>query len=178
LILIPTKVLSRGQDIERIQSTSSTANSTSPTIDVNISTSGAQIVIPKLPKKPEDTKIETKKAPQSLPKITGEYLDRATIKQLVIDEFGADSVMVNVASCESRYRQFKPDGTLFRGIQNPKDVGVFQVNEYYHLEASKKMGIDIYTIEGNIRYARYLYSKNGTRDWNWSKPMWSKGECI
>ena len=96
------------------------------------------------------------------------------IKTEVEKEFGADSIMVKIASCESHFRQFDKNGEVLRGEQNPLDRGIFQINEYYHLENSKQLGYDIYTIKGNIGYARYLYDKNGTRDWGWSKFCWKK----
>lgn len=100
-----------------------------------------------------------------------------TIKMLVQETFGSTSVMVKVASCESRYKQFNKDGSVHRGVQNKQDVGVMQINEYWHLKASKKLGYDIHTVKGNILYGKYLYDREGTKPWNWSKPMWSKGEC-
>lgn len=85
--------------------------------------------------------------------------------------------MVNIASCESHLRQFDSSGKVLRGIINNKDEGVFQINDTYHLAASQKMGINIHTLAGNIKYARYLYDNEGTAPWNWSKVKWSKGEC-
>ena len=96
------------------------------------------------------------------------------IKAEIEKEFGVDSIMVKIASCESHFRQFDKNGEVLRGEQNPLDRGIFQINEYYHLENSKQLGYDIYTIKGNIGYARYLYDKNGTRDWGWSKFCWKK----
>lgn len=97
-----------------------------------------------------------------------EYVQRAVAK-----EFGADSVMYKIARCEGRFVQIdKATGEALRGRQNRLDRGVFQINEYYHLSTSKKMGIDILTLEGNIKYARFLYDTQGTRPWNWSKACW------
>lgn len=61
-----------------------------------------------------------------------------------------------------------------RGKQNPHDVGKYQINETYHLAEAQKMGMNIYTLEGNTDFALYLYNKNGTKDWNWSKSCWNK----
>lgn len=54
------------------------------------------------------------------------------------------------------------------------DVGIFQVNEGYHLERSKELGYDIYTYRGNIDYAVTLYERSGTSPWKASKARWSK----
>lgn len=88
--------------------------------------------------------------------------------------YAAPPIMIEIARCESNFRQFNEDGSVLRGRVNPKDVGIFQINEYYHLENSKHLGFNIYTTEGNIGYALHLYRKNGTRDWKWSQSCWSK----
>ena len=82
------------------------------------------------------------------------------------------SVFKKIAWCESKNMQFNRDGSVHRGVQNPQDVGKYQINEHYHLEASRALGINIYTTEGNTEYAYRLYKANGTRDWNWSKWCW------
>ncbi len=83
-------------------------------------------------------------------------------------------ILADVARCESHFTQFKKDGKVLRGIANNLDVGVMQINEKYHLEASKKLGMDIYTLEGNLEYGRYLYEHQGARPWLASSPCWSK----
>lgn len=79
-----------------------------------------------------------------------------------------------VGFCESGNRQFNEDGTVLRGVINSQDVGKYQINEYYHLEESKRLGYDIYTEEGNTDYAIYLYETQGLQPWVWSKPCWSE----
>lgn len=82
--------------------------------------------------------------------------------------------MSAIAKCESQYRQFDATGALLRGLVNSKDVGVMQINEYYHLVDSKKLGYDIKTLVGNIQYGAYLLKHQGTAPWNASKKCWSK----
>lgn len=86
-------------------------------------------------------------------------------------------VLKDISWCESRDRQFNPDGSVYRGKINPKDVGQWQINEYWHLASSIKLGIDIYTQAGNEAYALVLYNKNGTRDWNASRTCWENIEA-
>lgn len=95
-----------------------------------------------------------------------------TIRSIVEREFGTSSVMVDIARCESGFRQFDESGEPLRGHLNSQDIGVFQINEKYHLEASKRLTIDIYSLDGNIAYGRHLYESQGTRPWNWSKDCW------
>lgn len=98
-----------------------------------------------------------------------------TVEERVYEVFKDSPIMTKVAWCESRNRQFEKDGTtVFRGKVNPDDVGVMQVNTYYHLETSKKLGMDIMTLEGNLAYAKRLYDREGTTPWNSSKPCWGK----
>lgn len=84
-------------------------------------------------------------------------------------------VAIRIAKCESGLKQFDENGEVLRGKQNSQDVGVFQINEKYHLEASKKMGFNIYAEQGNIDYAMWLMKKDGTKPWNWSRDnCWGK----
>lgn len=52
------------------------------------------------------------------------------------------------------------------------DSGLMQINSQ-HIPLAKKMGIDIFTPEGNADFAIYLIKKNGLRDWGYSKSTWS-----
>lgn len=115
-------------------------------------------------------------AVSTIAKSTNVY-STSSLKQLILDTFPDAPIMVSIASCESRLRQFNSDGTVRRGVANNHDIGLFQINSDYHEEAAKKLGMDIYSLEGNVAYAKVLYERNGTRDWNWSKGMWSEGEC-
>jgi len=49
-----------------------------------------------------------------------------------------------------------------------------QINELYHADEAKALGYDIYTIQGNVAFARYLYDKQGTKPWMSSSACWSK----
>lgn len=74
----------------------------------------------------------------------------------------APEAMVEIARCESRLRQFKEDGTPL--VSETSDVGLFQINQV-HWEDARKLGIDIYSEEGNIAFARLLFDANGFGDW-------------
>lgn len=90
-------------------------------------------------------------------------------------------VMLDIAWCESNNNQDKKgynyrykivDGQKVRYLWST-DIGYWQINDFYHLEDAKKLGLDLYTYEGNRDFALLLYNKNGTRDWNASKSCWS-----
>lgn len=85
---------------------------------------------------------------------------------------------LKIAECESNLRQFGKQGNVLRGIDNPEDVGVFQINETYHLEESQKQGFNIYTAEGNIDYAMSLLKQQGSKPWHWSKKCWIATEIA
>lgn len=100
--------------------------------------------------------------------------DRNVVIEYLKKNFADTPILVEIARCESEFRQFDKNGNLIRGRVDNADVGVMQINERYHLEDSKKLGFNIHTIEGNVAYAKYLYEKSGSRPWNASQPCWGK----
>jgi hypothetical protein len=97
----------------------------------------------------------------------------ATVENVVKDYFKDIPILVKVAECESHFRQVDENGDVLRGEVNAFDVGVMQINEKYHLERSEKMDINIYSLDGNLKYARALYNDSGTAPWSSSKACWS-----
>jgi hypothetical protein len=79
-------------------------------------------------------------------------------------------VLVRIAECESGFKQFYDDGSIVQSKTH--DFGMFQIN-HIHFKEALSMGYDPMTAEGNISYALYLFSKNGTKDWSMSKSCWS-----
>jgi hypothetical protein len=77
-------------------------------------------------------------------------------------------VMISIAKCESTFRQYNNDGTPLRGSN--VYIGIFQIDEKIHAAKAKGMGMDIYTMEGNMAYAKYLYTGAGTRPWKGCVP--------
>ncbi len=112
----------------------------------------------------------------SLNQITVTQVREYTVPELIKElsgHYDVDSTLaLDIARCESRLQQFYEDGTLVRGKKNAHDVGVFQINEEYHLERSKTLGFDIYTTAGNIEYAMWLMKREGDRHWRWSQGCW------
>ncbi len=104
----------------------------------------------------------------------GPITDSINVKKYVSDYFSDIPLLARIAECESHNRQYDKSGAVIRGEVNVLDVGVMQINEKYHLETSKKLGYNIYTIEGNVAYARYLYKKQGAQPWISSSACWAK----
>ena len=119
-----------------------------------------------------DDVVETTVIPSTIAGTTPVAHVSEPIPKLISDTFGSNSIMYRVANCESGLKQFDNDGNVLRGVVNPKDVGVFQINEHYHGLSAENLGINLHTVEGNISFAKILYDQQGTVPWNWSKKCW------
>jgi hypothetical protein len=100
--------------------------------------------------------------------------DPANVKRYVADYFSDIPLLADIAACESHDRQVLPSGNIVRGEVNRYDIGVMQINELYHADEAKAQGDDLYTIQGNVAFARYLYDKEGAKPWMSSSGCWSK----
>lgn len=100
--------------------------------------------------------------------------DSENVQRYVEDYFTDIPILAYVAGCESHYRQLNSSGNILRGKKNIYDVGVMQINELYHAEDAQKLGLDIYTLEGNVAFARHLYEKYGAKPWMASSACWAK----
>ena len=101
-----------------------------------------------------------------------------TVEQYVREYFADEPIMAEIASCESQFRQFGKDG---RVIKNPTStaIGTFQIMASIHADfADDKLGLDVYSLQGNAAYARYLYDRQGTTPWDSSKPCWGKSKAY
>lgn len=88
--------------------------------------------------------------------------------------FADAPVMIAIARCESKFTQFGKGGTALHGGMGGKMIGIFQVYGDIHADYAKARGMDVYTTEGNIAYARYLYEREGTKPWLSSFHCWEK----
>ncbi len=73
--------------------------------------------------------------------------------------------MIEIAQCESGFRQFAPDGSVLHGGIGKGYIGIFQVDESMHGPKAQSMAFDINTVDGNIAYARYMFFATGTNPW-------------
>jgi len=85
--------------------------------------------------------------------------------------FSDAPVMVAIAECESRFRQFDNTGNALNGGAGGM-IGIFQINASVHAAYAKSIGMDIYTVDGNLAYARKLYTEEGTDPWLDSFSCW------
>jgi len=83
-----------------------------------------------------------------------------------------------VCSCESgngafgEPQQYHADGSVIRGIVNPHDIGMCQINTDYWLATAEVLNFDIFTEAGNISMANHIYDSHGLAPWSASKACW------
>lgn len=95
-------------------------------------------------------------------------------EQYVKQYFADIPIMIQIARCESTFHQLDPDGEVHRGRVDNEDVGVMQINEHYNGAQAERENYDIYTLPGNVAFARELYEAKGTAPWRSSKACWGK----
>lgn len=90
-------------------------------------------------------------------------------EQYVRNFFKDTPVMIEIAYCESRFRQLDNEGNPIKNHAGSSATGVMQIMASIHEEDAKKLGMDINTLEGNVRFAKHLYEKFGTKPWEADK---------
>lgn len=85
---------------------------------------------------------------------------------------GAPAIMIKIADCESRLRQYDDQGNVLRGPT--KDIGLFQIAPLW-IPTAQKLGYDIFTERGNVEMALYIYHNYGTHPWYSSAKCWDNG---
>jgi hypothetical protein len=92
----------------------------------------------------------------------------------VMDEMNVPPRLKEIMICESFGGiQSYTDGTPLLGRENPNDKGIAQINIVHWAEA-KELGFDLDTLRGNIRYAIFLFEREGDKPWNSSKVCWQR----
>ena len=101
-----------------------------------------------------------------------------TLEQYVRLYFRDTPILVEVARCESNFRHLETNGQILRGEVVSEDVGIMQINEFYHTDDAKTLGIDLHTLDGNLAYAKWLYGKEGIVPWYSSSKCWKKTDTL
>src|SRR5947207_742071 len=60
--------------------------------------------------------------------------------------FKKDPILVEIARCESQFRQFDANGNVLKGTVNKGDLGLMQINKYYHAEKAESLGLNLKTV--------------------------------
>ena len=84
------------------------------------------------------------------------------------------AILEKIAFCESGGNQYHPDGRVIRGRVDPRDIGKYQINLYYHQKTSEDMGLDVFKEQDNETFALHLYNTQGTKPWEASRGCWSR----
>lgn len=79
--------------------------------------------------------------------------------------------LIKICECESGGRQFEADGSV--RTSHTADSGLCQINEIHEKEASR-LGMDIMTEAGNIKFANHLFDREGYAPWEASRHCWQK----
>jgi hypothetical protein len=87
-------------------------------------------------------------------------------------------VLIEIARCESAFRHTLADGSVLRGVVDPADTGVMQINRRYHEATATAMNLNLNDVYHNLVYARHLYETQGTQPWNASMKCWGKGLVV
>jgi hypothetical protein len=96
----------------------------------------------------------------------------AIVEAKVREVFADTPAMIEIARCESKFRQFTDSGNPLRGGAGGQMVGVFQFFESVHASAAKNLGFDLTTLEGNLAYAKHVHDTQGTSPWNSARSCW------
>ena len=97
-----------------------------------------------------------------------------TLEAYVRNYFAETPILAEIARCESGFRQVDQTGQTLRGEVNKSDLGLFQVNKYYHGQKASDLGFNLNTVNGNLAFAKYLYGQEGTKPWSASAKCWQK----
>ena len=100
--------------------------------------------------------------------------DSKNIERFVNDYFADIPILAEIAKCESRYRHLNKSGAVLKGDRNSFDRGVMQINILYHAKTLERLELDVHNLDDNVRYARYLYEKEGAKPWMSSSACWAK----
>ena len=100
--------------------------------------------------------------------------DSKNIERFINDYFADIPILADIAKCESRFRHLNKNGTVLKGDQNSYDRGVMQINILYHAKTLERLELDVQDLDDNVRYARYLYEKEGAKPWMSASACWAK----
>ena len=162
----------------RADDTASTTNATSSsattTISIDLSASTASTSSPQASMATSSAAVATTTdATSTTPTLL--VHTNVGIEDKVRAAFTDAPIMVIVAKCESRFRQYTDSGNVLYSGYNNGMVGIFQLYASIHQKAALAMGFDITSVDGNIGYAHHLYDSQGTDPWLDSFKCWNPG---
>ncbi|MBY0310121.1 hypothetical protein K2Q16_03185 [Patescibacteria group bacterium] len=103
---------------------------------------------------------------------TAGFSTPAEVEGLIRERFKEVPAMIEIARCESKFRQYNRDGSVLRGGVGGGMVGVYQFFESVHEPGASALGHNLHTLEGNVAYAEHVHDTQGTTPWNSSRLCW------
>lgn len=104
--------------------------------------------------------------------VSSEFFTPSESEAEVREYFKDIPVMIEIARCESSFRQYTDSGNVLRGGASGGMIGIFQFFESIHSIPAKALGFDLATLDGNLGYARHLHKAQGTTPWDPAKDCW------
>ena len=96
------------------------------------------------------------------------------INRLIIKYSVDKNLVMSIIKCES---QFNGNAVNHNKLDNgtiwSTDKGLWQINDYFHKETMKKLGLDIDNQWDSLEYGFILLKSQGTSVWGASKKCWS-----
>ena len=86
----------------------------------------------------------------------------------------SEDLEARIIYCESENKADAVNYNKINGEVWSIDYGYWQLNDYYHEEAAKEMGLDIKVPADNLEYGRWLLKKEGVKPWEASRYCWSR----
>lgn len=81
-----------------------------------------------------------------------------------VGDYRSFRLLDKIISCESNWINSK--------IGSMGERGYFQIWPVAHLNASKRLGLDITAPMDNLKYGIWLFKKEGAKPWLWSRSCW------
>lgn len=105
----------------------------------------------------------------------GAFYSTTTVTYAETQKEMPSPILDRIANCESHGQQLNQHGQVLLNINTngTVDIGLYQINSIHEAEATK-LGYDLFTVEGNTAYAKYLYATKGTGDWASSQKCWAR----
>lgn len=72
---------------------------------------------------------------------------------------------IDTVRFESRYQQYNPDGSVFRGVQNPRDIGMFQINLDQSAKEIAEANCNVEAVDCQFKVARLIWKHSKFKRW-------------
>jgi hypothetical protein len=124
-----------------------------------------------IPMEPTNAQITARMAHTPIPIV------EPTVEMQIARFAGAENVspflVTAIAKCESGLRHFVGNKVI-RGHVNNLDIGLMQINLYWHEKEAKRLGYDLFDFVDNLRYGIYLIKTDGaSRHYKASERCWA-----